>query len=183
MGDTRKVKHAGRFGARYGKGIRDRVVGIEKKQRQLHECPSCGFRRVKRVSTGLYSCKKCGFKFAGGAYTPSTMSGGLVRKMVSQRRFLPLAKELIEIKEEKDKGLEEKKAEEKEKRKGKKAKAKAGKGKAEKEKGAKKAKKKKAGKEAKEKPKKAKKEAKAGKKGKAEKEEPAGEAAAAGKGE
>jgi len=115
MGDTKKVKHAGRFGSRYGRGVRNRVIEIEAKQRQFHECPACGFRKVKRISTGLYKCKKCGLKFAGGAYTPETMSGKIVKKMTKQRSFLPLARELIEAKEEKQKGLEEKKEEEKEK--------------------------------------------------------------------
>jgi len=114
MGDTKKVKHAGRFGSRYGKGIRDRIVGIETKQRTLHVCPGCGFKRVKRITTGLYRCKKCGFKFAGGSYTPDTMSGRIVKKMVAQKKFLPLAKNLLEIQEEREKGLLEKKQDAKE---------------------------------------------------------------------
>ncbi len=109
MGDTKKVKHAGRFGSRYGKGIRDRIVGIEVKQRTLHICPGCGFKRVKRITTGLFECKKCGFKFAGGSYTPSTMSGKIVKKMVAQKKFLPLAKNLLEIQEEREKTQAEKK--------------------------------------------------------------------------
>ncbi|GEM_PF-148244 len=113
MPSTRKVKHAGRFGSRYGKGIRDRIVAVEKIQRTKHECPNCGFKRVKRVSTGLYKCSKCGFTFAGGAFAPNTMSGKIVKKMVSQKKFLPLVKDLIETREEQSKGLEEKKAEEK----------------------------------------------------------------------
>ncbi len=114
MGDTKKVKHAGRFGSKFGKGIRDRIVEVEKKQRKRHECPNCGFERVKRISTGLFKCSKCGYTFAGGAYTPGTMGGKTVKKMVSQRKFLPLAKELIEASEEARKGLKQKKAEEKE---------------------------------------------------------------------
>lgn len=113
MSETKKVKHAGRFGSRYGKGIRDRVIEIEKEQRSQHTCPKCEFKRVKRVSTGLFECKKCGHKFAGGAFTPNTMSGNIVKKMVSQRKFLPLAKELIRVREEKERGLKEKKQEEK----------------------------------------------------------------------
>jgi len=115
MPSTRKVKHAGRFGSRYGKGIRDRIVAVEKIQRTKHECPNCGFKRVKRISTGLYKCSKCGFTFAGGAFVPNTMSGKIVKKMVSQRKFLPLVKELIETREEQSIGLEEKKAEKKQK--------------------------------------------------------------------
>jgi len=96
MGDTKKVKHAGRFGSRYGKGIRDRVLEIEVKQRTLHKCPGCGSKTLKRVSTGIYKCKRCGIEIAGGAYTPDTMAGRIVKKMVRQRKFLPLLKELLE---------------------------------------------------------------------------------------
>ena len=99
MGDTKKVKHAGRFGSRYGKGIRDRVLGIEKKQRTFHKCPECGAKTLKRVSTGIYRCKRCGAEFAGGAYLPNTMAGNIVKKMVRQRKFLPLLKELLETEE------------------------------------------------------------------------------------
>ncbi len=99
MSSTKKVKHAGRFGSRYGKGIRDRVTKIEVKQRRLHKCPNCGFKTVKRVSTGIYRCKKCGVEFAGGAYAPATMTGKIVVKMVKQRKFTPLMKELLEVSE------------------------------------------------------------------------------------
>ncbi len=112
MGETKKVKHAGRFGSRYGRGVRDRLIEAEVKQRKLHKCPKCGFARVKRISTALYKCKKCGARFAGGAYVPETMSGKMVRKMTKQRAFLPLARELIEIREGKEKGLKQKKEEE-----------------------------------------------------------------------
>jgi large subunit ribosomal protein L37Ae len=96
MGDTKKVKHAGRFGSRYGKGIRDRVLEIEVKQRVLHKCPDCGSKTLKRVSTGIYKCKRCGIEIAGGAYTPGTMAGRIVKKMVRQRKFLPLLRDLLE---------------------------------------------------------------------------------------
>ena len=101
MGDTKKVRYAGRFGSRYGKGIRDRVLGIETKQRVLHKCPKCGANALERVSTGIYRCKRCGAEFAGGAYTPDTMAGSIVKKMVKQRKFLPLLKELLETTEAK----------------------------------------------------------------------------------
>lgn len=109
MHKTKKVKSAGRFGSRYGRGIRDRVVNVEEKQRRFHECPSCGFNKVKRVSTGLFRCRKCNAVFTGGAYYPSTMGGTIVKKMVSQRKFLPMVKELIEAREETAMGMLEKK--------------------------------------------------------------------------
>tara|TARA_Y100000310_G_C20258423_1_gene612468 strand:- start:97 stop:648 length:552 start_codon:yes stop_codon:yes gene_type:complete len=99
MGKTLKVKTAGRFGSRYGVGIRKRVIKVETLQKAKHRCPDCGFDKVKRTATGIYECKKCSAKFAGGAYVPETMSGSIVRKMVTQKAFLPYAKELIEVKE------------------------------------------------------------------------------------
>jgi large subunit ribosomal protein L37Ae len=118
MHKTKKVKSAGRFGSRYGRGIRDRVVNVEEKQRRFHECPSCGFNKVKRVSTGLFRCRKCDAVFTGGAYYPSTMGGTIVKKMVSQRKFIPLVKELIESREETAMGMLEKKQRKKGKKEG-----------------------------------------------------------------
>ena len=71
---TKKVKTAGRFGARYGLRVRRRVTEIETRQKARHECPSCRTGTVRRVATGIWQCRKCGHKFAGGAYTPVAMS-------------------------------------------------------------------------------------------------------------
>ena len=67
---TKKVGPAGRFGVRYGLGIRKRVNEIEVKQRQKHICPFCRSKAVRRVAYGIYQCKKCGKKFTGLAYYP-----------------------------------------------------------------------------------------------------------------
>jgi hypothetical protein len=45
-----------------------------------HKCPSCGFTRVKRKSVGVWLCKKCGFTFTGGAYTPTTKLGIVAKR-------------------------------------------------------------------------------------------------------
>ncbi|HNQ29866.1 MAG: 50S ribosomal protein L37Ae [Methanoregulaceae archaeon PtaB.Bin009] len=63
---------AGRFGPRYGRFIRKRVVETERISRAAHRCPRCDTISVKRQGTGIWACRKCGFKFAGGAYTPQT---------------------------------------------------------------------------------------------------------------
>jgi large subunit ribosomal protein L37Ae len=45
-----------------------------------HRCPNCGLPRVKRESVGVWTCRKCGFKFTGGAYTPATKLGALAKR-------------------------------------------------------------------------------------------------------
>lgn len=65
-----KVGSAGRFGSRYGRVIRSRISKIEAVQRRKHLCPKCNMPYVKRVSSGVWQCSKCGLKFAGLAYQP-----------------------------------------------------------------------------------------------------------------
>ena len=71
----RKVGLAGGFGARYGTVARRQYVEIVTGLRSKHECPRCKFDTVKRWSVGIWHCRKCGYKFAGGAYTPTTKLG------------------------------------------------------------------------------------------------------------
>jgi len=71
LGRTRKVGITGRFGARYGSTVRSRVRKIEEAMRAPHRCPRCKSRgKLKRLSIGIWTCKKCGYTFAGGAYVP-----------------------------------------------------------------------------------------------------------------
>jgi len=70
MARTKKVGSSGRFGVRYGKGIKTRVVKIEKTQKKKHVCPHCLKPGMKRLSSGIWTCQKCGLKFAGKAYEP-----------------------------------------------------------------------------------------------------------------
>ena len=97
---TKKVHTTGRFGSRYGVGIRKRVLKVELKQKVKNECPFCGYQKIKRQAKGIFVCRKCGSKFAGGTYTPSTLAGNIIRRMVHQKKFVPLSKELIEAGDE-----------------------------------------------------------------------------------
>ncbi len=72
---TGKTGLAGGFGARYGTVTRRRYISIVTGLRSKHECPRCMFKTVKRWSVGVWHCRKCGFKFAGGAYAPTTKLG------------------------------------------------------------------------------------------------------------
>jgi len=38
----KKIKSAGRFGARYGKRAKTALVKVEEKQRKKQKCPCCG---------------------------------------------------------------------------------------------------------------------------------------------
>lgn len=66
----KKAKSAGRFGARYGKTVKERLVKIEQKQRKKQVCPFCKKPGAKRLSKGLWQCtkKNCGKKFASDTY-------------------------------------------------------------------------------------------------------------------
>ncbi len=97
MGNTKKVHTSGRFGSRYGVGIKKRVVKVEEKQNNLSVCPFCGLDKIKRVAAGLFSCKKCGAKFTGGAYQTETLIGKTIKKMVSQKSFAAEESKLLEI--------------------------------------------------------------------------------------
>ncbi|MEM2878374.1 MAG: 50S ribosomal protein L37ae [Candidatus Hadarchaeales archaeon] len=66
-----KVGAAGKYGPRYGTKVRKLSLEIEKRLRRKYRCPNCGAERVRRESTGIWQCKKCGLKFASGAYSPS----------------------------------------------------------------------------------------------------------------
>jgi large subunit ribosomal protein L37Ae len=67
---TEKAGSSGRFGARYGVVVRNRVRDIEKVKISAHECPTCHRNSVSRVSSGIWYCTKCDTKFAAGAYSP-----------------------------------------------------------------------------------------------------------------
>ena len=67
---TQKVGVVGRYGPRYGVRIRRRVQEIEETLRARHTCPNCQAVAVKRKSSGVWACRRCGAVFAGGAYRP-----------------------------------------------------------------------------------------------------------------
>jgi len=79
---TKKVGSAGRFSSRYGVRARTKVRNVEIHQKAKHICPSCGDKKVKRVCTSIWQCRKCGVKFAGGAYLPKTEAGQNIEKIL-----------------------------------------------------------------------------------------------------
>ncbi len=75
---------AKRYGARYGKRIRNKVSDIEKDQKGRHKCPKCGLNSLKREAKGIWKCIKCGNKIAGGTWRPKTKGKGMVEKVLEK---------------------------------------------------------------------------------------------------
>ncbi len=75
---------SGRFGCRYGRFVRKRVNDIEKISRALHRCPKCDMESVARKGTGIWECRKCGYKFAGGAYQPMTPTMKIAQRAIDR---------------------------------------------------------------------------------------------------
>ncbi len=80
---TKKVGPTRGLGPRYGAMVRKRYIKVVEGMKKPHRCPQCGLQRVKRVSVGVWKCRKCGFTFTGGAYTPITKLG-IVAKRVAK---------------------------------------------------------------------------------------------------
>ncbi|MBL7058958.1 50S ribosomal protein L37ae [Candidatus Pacearchaeota archaeon] len=65
---SKKSRAAGRFGARYGKKIKVKLVKVEDKQRKKQKCPFCEKIGIKRLSKGIWKCPRCDKKFASDIY-------------------------------------------------------------------------------------------------------------------
>jgi len=66
---SEKLTATKRFGSRYGRTVRYKFIEIEREQRKLHKCPYCNKVAVKRLSVGIWHCRKCNSKFTGKAYS------------------------------------------------------------------------------------------------------------------
>ncbi len=62
-----------RFGARYGRTVKQRFIEVEQLHRQYYKCRYCTKEAVKRKVAGIWECKACHAQFTGKAYTPSNL--------------------------------------------------------------------------------------------------------------
>jgi len=69
MASTKKYASTKRFGAKYGRRLREKLGEVEEEQRKRHICPYCHAKAVKRISVGIWNCRKCKAKFTGKAYS------------------------------------------------------------------------------------------------------------------
>jgi large subunit ribosomal protein L37Ae len=71
MAEIEKYGSVKRFGARYGRKLKERFGKIEMEQRKKQKCPYCSAFKVKRIAVGIWECRKCNAKFTGKAYSVS----------------------------------------------------------------------------------------------------------------
>ena len=58
-----------RYGPRYGRRVKHKLAKVEAVQKSKQSCPYCSAKKIKRLSTGIWECKKCNSKFTGRAYS------------------------------------------------------------------------------------------------------------------
>ena len=80
LGKMKKVGPTRGLGVRYGSTVRKRYMRATAGLKKKHRCPQCSFVKVKRVSVGVWKCKKCEYTFAGGAYMPTTKLGVVAKR-------------------------------------------------------------------------------------------------------
>jgi len=80
----KKINPVRGFGARYGGTVRKKYIRAVTLLKRKYRCSNCGSMSVVRKSVGVWTCRKCGLTFAGGAYTPVTkigvMAGRIARR-------------------------------------------------------------------------------------------------------
>ena len=90
---------AGRYGPRYGVKIRKQITSTSQAKKQAYKCPQCNHQAVRRVSSGIWQCRRCDLKFAGGAYTPNIAAKGAV-SVTSGDVGVSVIEETVNTKEE-----------------------------------------------------------------------------------
>ena len=69
MAAEKKFGTVKRFGPRYGRTSKEKLAKVEKILKGKHKCPYCHSWKAKRLSSGIWHCKKCNTKFTGKAYS------------------------------------------------------------------------------------------------------------------
>jgi len=65
---TKQSPTTRRLGSRYGRTTRAKLGKIESLQKTIYKCPECRYKKVKKVSMGIWQCSNCGLKFTSKAY-------------------------------------------------------------------------------------------------------------------
>ncbi|WP_455280314.1 transposase [[Eubacterium] cellulosolvens] len=92
----RKTRLGGGLATRYGTAPRRRYIDVLVRMRRKHECPKCKVRAVRRLSVGLWQCRRCGNQFAGGAYSSFTKIGEIAKRAATSATSMISPSDLIE---------------------------------------------------------------------------------------
>lgn len=92
MPRMRKTGLGGGLATRYGTAPRRRYIEVLTQMRRPHECPRCQIRAARRLSVGIWECRRCGYQFTGGAYTPFTKVGDVAERSATGRILSPASK-------------------------------------------------------------------------------------------
>jgi large subunit ribosomal protein L37Ae len=84
----RKTRLGGGLATRYGTAPRRRYIDILVRMRRKHECPKCKVRAARRLSVGLWQCRRCGNQFTGGAYFPFTKIGEVAKRATTSSTLI-----------------------------------------------------------------------------------------------
>ncbi|HEY9386802.1 MAG TPA: 50S ribosomal protein L37 [Nitrososphaeraceae archaeon] len=60
------------LGVKFGVTVRKRYGMVYRTLKQKRRCPSCASLKFGRVAAGIWYCRKCNYKVAGGAYSIDT---------------------------------------------------------------------------------------------------------------
>ena len=71
MAEVKRYGAAKRFGARYGRRLKQKYAEVEALHKQKYSCPYCSYKQAKRLASGIWQCKKCSSKFTSRAYQVS----------------------------------------------------------------------------------------------------------------
>lgn len=77
-----KLRSASRFGARYSSPLKKVFADVEDIEKRPQECPKCFRKSLVHKNYGIWYCKKCKARIAGGAYQPQTIIGSLAERIV-----------------------------------------------------------------------------------------------------
>lgn len=71
MAEVKRYGAAKRFGARYGRRLKQKYAEVESLHKKSLKCPYCSYVKVRRLASGIWQCRKCNSKFTSRAYTVS----------------------------------------------------------------------------------------------------------------
>jgi ribosomal protein L37AE/L43A len=87
-----------RLGSRYGRKVRAKLQQVECEQKKQNKCPYCLYKKLRRLSKGIYFCEKCKSKFTGRAYN-------ITKEIRIKEEVKP--EELLEEQPQEEEGYEE----------------------------------------------------------------------------